>query len=65
MSLKVVDASAAAALLFGEPEAETVAARLEGADLRAPALLPFEVASVAWKKIRIHPRSRTANPRAH
>ena len=40
MSLKVVDASAAAALLFGEPEAETVAARLEGAELRAPAAWP-------------------------
>lgn len=60
MSLKVVDASAAAALLFGEPEAETVAVRLEGAELRAPALLPFEIASVAWKKIRLHPHSRAA-----
>ena len=60
MSLKVVDASAAAALLFGEPEAEIVAARLDGAELRAPSLLPFEVASVAWKKIRIHRRSREA-----
>lgn len=60
MSLKVVDASAAAALLFGEPKAEAVAVRLEGADLRAPTLLPFEVASVAWKKIRGHPRSRAA-----
>jgi predicted nucleic acid-binding protein len=60
MTLKIVDASAAAALLFGEPDAEAVAARLEDAELRAPALLPFEVASVAWKKIRMHPRSRAA-----
>lgn len=29
MAIKVVDASALAALLFGEPEAEAVAARLE------------------------------------
>jgi predicted nucleic acid-binding protein len=60
MTLKVVDASAAAALLFGEPDAEAVAARLDGAELRAPFLPPFEVASVAWKKIRMHPRSRAA-----
>ena len=60
MTLKVVDASAVAALLFGEPDAEAVAARLDGAELRAPTLLPFEVASVAWKKIRVHPRAREA-----
>lgn len=60
MTLRVVDASAAAALLFGEPDAEAIAASLDGAELRAPFLLQFEVASVAWKKIRIHPRSRAA-----
>jgi uncharacterized protein with PIN domain len=42
MAVKVVDASALAALLFGEPEAE----RLGNARLAAPALLGFELANV-------------------
>jgi len=52
LALVVVDASAIAALVFGEPEAETVSERLEGRDLAAPALLPFEVANVAVVKVR-------------
>lgn len=43
MAVNVVDASAVAALLFGEPEAAAVAERLRGCDLAAPALLPFEI----------------------
>jgi uncharacterized protein with PIN domain len=39
MAVKVVDASALAALLFGEPEAEAVAGRLGDARLAAPSLL--------------------------
>lgn len=57
MPVRVVDASALGALLFGEPEAESVANRLTGAMLVAPLLLPFELASVAWKKIRSAPAS--------
>ena len=53
--VKVVDASALAAVLFGEPEGEAVAARLEASRLAAPALLPFEVANVCLKKMRRHP----------
>jgi len=53
--VKVVDASALAAVLFGEPEGEAIAARLEASRLAAPALLPFEVASVCLKKMRRHP----------
>src|SRR5262249_28840399 len=60
MAVKVVDASALAALLFGEPEAEAVAARLQGASLAAPALLQFEIASVCLKKLRRHPEQRDA-----
>jgi predicted nucleic acid-binding protein len=60
MSDKVVDASALGALLFGEPEAEAVARRLSGARLAAPALLPFELANIALKKIRRHPDLRAA-----
>jgi predicted nucleic acid-binding protein len=54
----VVDASALAALLFGEPEDGEIAARLEGARLVAPFLLGFELASVCLKKARSHPDRR-------
>ena len=56
--VRVVDASAFAAILFGEPEAEEVVARLQGSRLVAPALLPYEIASVCLKKIRRHPDMR-------
>jgi len=55
MRICVVDASAMAALLFGEPRAEEVAEVLEGARLAAPALLRFEMVSVCLKKIVAHP----------
>lgn len=60
MAVKVVDASAVAALLFGEPDDAAIAVRLRGADLIAPALLPFEVANVCLKKMRRHPDRRDA-----
>ncbi|MGH6840082.1 MAG: type II toxin-antitoxin system VapC family toxin [Methylocella sp.] len=58
MPVKVVDASAIAALMFGEPEAGEAAAHLRGAALVAPALLPFEIASVCVKKLARHPEQR-------
>lgn len=58
--VKVVDASALAALLFAEPEAEAIAGRLEGARLTAPALLDFELANVCLVKIRRRPGQRDA-----
>jgi predicted nucleic acid-binding protein len=51
----VVDASALAALVFQEPNAEIIAKRLNGASLAAPSLLRFELANVACKKMRVHP----------
>ncbi|MEO7274618.1 MAG: type II toxin-antitoxin system VapC family toxin [Vicinamibacterales bacterium] len=48
----VVDASALAALLFGEPAQVAVADRLRGAELVAPALLTYELANVAHQKVR-------------
>jgi predicted nucleic acid-binding protein len=60
MAVKVVDASALAALLFGEPDGAAVADRLGGAELIAPALLPFEVANTCIKKMRRHPDQRAA-----
>jgi predicted nucleic acid-binding protein len=58
--VRVVDASALGALLFGEAEGGLVAARLRGARLLAPALLPFEVANVCLEKMRRYPEQRSA-----
>jgi predicted nucleic acid-binding protein len=55
MAGRVVDASAVAAVVFVEPDADRVAAEIEGDDLFAPTLLPYELASVARKKIAAHP----------
>ncbi len=60
MAVKVVDASAIAALLFGEPEAEVVASALDGAELVAPTLLNFELSNVCLTKCRRHPDLRDA-----
>ncbi len=58
MVVKVIDASALAALLFGEPEAEEVVERLGESRLVAPALVHFELASVCLKKIQRRPEMR-------
>ena len=55
MNAEVVDASALAALLFGEPEADLVAESLGGASLFAPSLVRYELASVCAKKQRLYP----------
>ena len=51
----MVDASAFAAIAFQEPEGARIAAALDGAEVFAPSLLKFELASVARKKIRARP----------
>ena len=51
----MVDASALAAVLFAEPRAEEVARRLGDRELLGPALLPYELASVALKKLARRP----------
>ena len=51
----VVDASAFAAIAFQEPEGARIAEMLDGAEVFAPGLLKFELASVARKKIRARP----------
>lgn len=53
--IKIVDASAIAAILFGEPEAEAIAERLNGARLTAPSLLDYELTNVCLTKIRRQP----------
>ena len=62
--LEVVDASALAALLFGEADAERVAERLATARLVAAALLDFELANICLTKLRRHPAQRDAIARA-
>jgi len=52
MKRAVVDASALAAVVFKEPTAPVVAGRLEDVLVCAPALLKFELANTAWKKMR-------------
>lgn len=55
----VVDASAIAAIAFGEAEGPTLWAHIEGETLIAPSLIDYELANVGWKKLRRHP-DRTA-----
>ncbi len=55
MPVKVIDASAVAAILFGEPDADELVNRAQGHVLLAPMRLPVEVASVCVKKCRRHP----------
>ena len=54
----VTDASALAALVFGEPGGSEIADQLEGRRLFAPTLLPYELASVCLKKVRRAPERR-------
>lgn len=53
--LAVVDASAIASLLFGEPSGADVAKDLEGKHLIAPTLLRYELGSVCLKKRQLYP----------
>jgi predicted nucleic acid-binding protein len=53
--VRIVDASALGALLFGEPDGPSVTAALRRRRLVAPVLLGFELASVCLKKIRQYP----------
>jgi predicted nucleic acid-binding protein len=55
MAVKVVDTSALAALLFGEPAAAEMAGRLGAHTLAAPTLLRYELGSVARKKRERYP----------
>src|SRR4051812_3042491 len=60
MTRLVTDASAIAAIAFGEPEGEALAAKLEGATLFAPTLLTFELTNTALKKVRKNPDKAAA-----
>lgn len=56
----VADASVLGALFFGEPRAQEARELLKGAELFEPTLLPYELASVARKKILAYPPQRAA-----
>lgn len=56
MPVRVVDASALGALVFGEPKAGEMARALSNGPLAAPALLWFELASICLRKITAYPR---------
>ena len=59
MSVRVVDASALGALVFGEPKAEKISEILSDEPMAAPALLWFELASICLKKINAHPSQKS------
>jgi len=56
----VADASALAAITFQEPGVDDVRLRLRGAQVFAPRILQFEMANVAWKRIRRQPEVAVA-----
>lgn len=60
MSRVVVDASAMAAVVFYETEGPSIRDRLAGARLFAPRLLQYEMANIAWKKVRRAPTEAAA-----
>jgi predicted nucleic acid-binding protein len=57
-TVKVIDASALAAIVFDEPRGDQVAGRIEDCELVAPTLLAYEMANVCWVKLRRNPRQR-------
>jgi predicted nucleic acid-binding protein len=56
----IVDASAIAAIAFGEPEGAALADHLDGETLLAPHLIDFELANTAAKKARKDPEASGA-----
>lgn len=58
MAAKVVDASALAALMFLEPDGDSIVQALEGHELHAPTLVGYEIANVARTKVRRRPDSQ-------
>lgn len=59
MSVRVVDASALGALVFGEPIADRISKTLSDEPMAAPPLIWFELASICLKKIKDHPSQKT------
>ncbi len=62
--MAVADASALASMLFNEPRSIEVADRLGSRRIAAPTLLPYELASVARKKVVDRPDVQATVARA-
>ena len=60
MAVKVIDASALAAILFAEPGADELVGVAGDATLVAPALIEYEVGNTCWKKCQRHPQQAAA-----
>jgi predicted nucleic acid-binding protein len=58
--IKIIDASALGAMIFGEPEAQAIVGRLKGANLAAPSLLWLEMANLCLKKMKKYPQQGDA-----
>jgi len=58
MSVRVVDASALGALVFGEPKADKILKTLSDEPMAAPAIIWFELASICLKKMKAHPSQK-------
>jgi predicted nucleic acid-binding protein len=56
--IRIVDASAIGAVLLVERDAAWVTQHTDGMDLLAPALLPFEVGNICWKRLQRVPAER-------
>jgi predicted nucleic acid-binding protein len=56
----VIDASAVAAILLGEPEADAIERRIAGRHLYAPHLIGFEIANICATRTRREPERATA-----
>ena len=53
MPAKVIDASVLGAIAFGESRKDEATALMDGAELYAPRLLPYELVSIALKKSKL------------
>ena len=59
-TIKVIDASALAAIMFDEPAGDNVATQIEDCDLVARHCLDYKLANVCWIKMRRSPNQRHA-----
>jgi predicted nucleic acid-binding protein len=60
VTIKVVDASALAAIVFDEPAGDAVTEVIRDCELVAPSLLGYEMANICWIKVRRKPEEREA-----
>ncbi|MEJ0020568.1 MAG: type II toxin-antitoxin system VapC family toxin [Acetobacteraceae bacterium] len=58
--IRIVDASAIGAVLLVEPDANWINDCTEGMELVAPAILPFEIGNLCWKRLRRVPADAPA-----